>query len=756
MTTQEVKRKLTAILSADVKGYSRLMGEDEERTVHTLNTYKDMMRGLIQQHRGRIVNAPGDNVLAEFVSVVDAVQCAVEIQQVLRAKNAMLPENRRMEFRIGINLGDVIEEGEQIYGDGVNIAARLEGLAEAGSICISESAYQQIENKLPLRYEYLGEHQVKNISKPVRAYRAQMESEASGTVIGEKKAKPRRWQRATIGLVAAVIVVVAAVAIWRLYLRPTAPPVEVASKGKMAFPLPDKPSIAVLPFVNMSEDPKQEYFSDGMTEDLITDLSKISGLMVIARNSTFTYKGKPVKIKQVAEELGVRYVLEGSVRRAGNEIRINAQLVDALSGHHLWAERYDGKMDRIFTLQDQITQKIVSALTVKLTGSEKERVGQKGTDNIAAYDAYLEGWDHFYRYTADGLTKAAASFKKAIELDPNYGQAFAALASVYLQATNFAALLPGLKMSWFEARLRVGKYTRMAMKRPTANAYSVSSAMYLIRRQHKEAISEVGRGLALDPNNPGCHASMGWALIMAGRPKEGIEYLDKWMRLDPRNRYAYLFNRSWAHFCMGEIAEAAKLLEQAMRLDPEAQAGPMVTLAACYSLLGRDQDARTMIDLRRKIPFTGPTVAETMYMFPLKDRTVADRFVQGLIKAGHPPGKIAGGYFPAFKENQLTGEEIKRVNFGRTITGIDPNGQQWWLDKKKNGELTLRVPGAPISSDTGKTQIEGDLECIQFQKTFWGLEYCLTVFRNPRGTYEGKDEYFSCSDFGFTPWSVVR
>jgi hypothetical protein len=228
------------------------------------------------------------------------------------------------------------------------------------------------------------------------------------------------------------------------------------------------------------------------------------------------------------------------------------------------------------------------------------------------------------------------------------------------------------------------------------------------------------------------------------------------MRLDPRNRYAYLFNRSWAHFCMGEIAEAAKLLEQAMRLNPEAQAGPIVSLAACYSLLGRGQDARTLIDLRRKIPYTGPTVAETMYMFPLKDRAVVDRFVQGLIKAGHPPGKIAGGYFPAFKENQLTGEELKRLNWGRTITGIGPDGLQWWLDKKKNGELTMRIPGAPISSDTGKTRIDGDIECQQFQKMFWGLEFCMTNFRNPRGTYEGKDEYFSCTDFGFGPWSVVR
>jgi TolB-like protein len=561
-----------------------------------------------------------------------------------------------------------------------------------------------------------------------------------------------RW----VALIAAVVVVLGAItlAIKKGYLKPH--PDDVASTEKMAFPLPDVPSIAVMPFVNMSKDPDQEYFSDGMTDDLITDLSKISGLVVIARNSTFTYKGKPVKVKQIAEELGVRYVLEGSVRRAGVEIRINAQLVDALSGHHLWAERYDGKMDRIFALQDQITQKIVSALAVKLTGSEKERVGQKGTDNIAAYDAYLEGMDHLYRYTADGFGKAVAFFKKSIDLDPNYGQAYAALATVHVKAARYHAFLPGLKMSWTEALLRVGEYTRMAMKKPTANAYAVSSGMYLVRRQHKEAISEVERGLALDPNSPYCHGTMGWVLTMAGRPKEGIEYLNKWMRLDPRDRYGYLTHCSYAHFCMGEIAEAAKLLEQMMRLNSEERGGPMALLAACYSLLGRDQDARAIIDLRRKNPMAGPNVAVSMFGVPFKDRAVADRFADGLIKAGLPPGKIAGGYFPAFKENQLTGEEIKRLNFGSQITGIDPYGQwQWWLDKKKNGEFTWRG-GGPISSDTGKTRIDGDMECTQFQKNLWGLEFCQTVFRNPRGTYEGKDEYFSCTDYGFVPWSVVR
>src|SRR5512136_1946299 len=344
MTTDKIKRKLTAILSADVKGYSRLMGEDEEWTLRTLNAYKEVMRSLVQQHRGRVISSPGDNVLAEFASVVDVVQCGVEIQQVLRAKNAMLPENRRMEFRIGINLGDVIEEGEQIYGDGVNIAARLEGLAEAGGISITESAYHQIENKLPLRYDYLGEHEVKNITKPVRVYRAQIESEA----VARK-------------------------------------PLEVASKEKMAFSLPDKPSIAVLPFVNMSEDPKQGYLADGLAEEIINGLSKCPYIFVIARNSSFIYKGKTVKVQQVAEELGVRNVLEGSLRKTGDKVRITVQLIDALTAQHLLSERYDRELKDILVMQDEITMKILDAVQVKLTAGEDARLRTKGTKNLEAY-----------------------------------------------------------------------------------------------------------------------------------------------------------------------------------------------------------------------------------------------------------------------------------------------------------------------------------------------------------------------------------
>jgi adenylate cyclase len=575
-----------------------------------------------------------------------------------------------------------------------------------------------------------------------------------------------RW----VVLVAAIVVVLGTItlAIWKTYLKPD--PGNVASIEKMAFPLPDKPSIAVLPFRNMSEDPKQEYFSDGMTEDLITDLSKISGLMVIARNSTFTYKGKPVKIKQVAEELGVRYVLEGSMRRSGDVIRINAQLIDAMTGRHLWAERYDGTMSKVFALQDQITRKIVSALEVKLTGGEKEQVGQRGTDNIEAYNAVLEGLREAYRYAPDGSAKAAALYKKAIELDPNYGRAYAYLAHVYYQVTLFTALLPALNMSWLEARLRLRESVQMAMKKPTSDAYGISGLLYLSRREHREAISELERGLALEPNHPVCLFNMGRVLYLGGRPKEGIEYVNKRWRLDPRSRYLHLIGLSMAHLCMGEISEAATFMEQAIRHNPEA--GLTTGLAALYALLGRDQDARAMLKaLRKKQGGRRCDIGVIMFGMPFRDSAIGDRYAEGLLKAGFAPAKVSGGYFPAFKENQLTGEEIKSLLLGSRITGIDQDGQQWWIDRQKNGEFTWRGPALKdpytqkiispptqtgLNSDRGKSRIEGNTICHQFEKLYWGLEFCGTVFRNPKGTNERKDEYFFCNDIGFTPFSLEK
>ncbi|UCE53866.1 MAG: adenylate/guanylate cyclase domain-containing protein, partial [Desulfobacterales bacterium] len=467
MAEEGFKRKLAAILSADVEGYSRLMSEDEEATVRTLTAYREVLTTLIQQHNGKVLDSPGDNLLAEFASVVDAVQCAVAVQKEIKARNDELPENRRMQFRIGINLGDVIQEEDRIYGDGVNIAARLEGLSEPGGICISKTAFDHIESKLPYGYEFLGDQTVKNIPRPVGAYRVLMEPRVTvAEMPEEEKPTPVRRMPMMIGALALFLVAIALV-IWQFYIR--RPSVEPAAVEKMAYPLPDKPSIAVLPFNNLSGDPDQEYFCDGMTEDLITDLSKISAIFVIARNSTFAYKGKSPKIRQVAEELGVRYVLEGSVRKADNQIRINAQLIDAVTGHHLWADRYDGNLDNVFSLQDKITQKIIGALAVKLTANEKKQIAFRGTDNIEAYDVFLQGWDHYLRSTPEAFRKAIPFFEKAVELDPNYGQPYAALALTYWRGshTHYWTGMSGLS-SLLEGRLLARHYLEKAIKMPTS------------------------------------------------------------------------------------------------------------------------------------------------------------------------------------------------------------------------------------------------------------------------------------------------
>jgi adenylate cyclase len=539
MTTQEVKRKLTAILSADVKGYSRLMAEDEEWTVHTLNTYKDVMRGLIQQHRGRVVDAPGDNILAEFASVVDAVQCAVEIQQVLRAKNAMLPDNRRMEFRIGINLGDVIEERDTIYGDGVNIAARLEGLAEAGGICISGSAYEQIENKLPLRYDYLGEHEVKNIAKPVRAYRARIEPEAVPPKLGEEK-KPvgKRLSKAALAIIA-VVVIVGAVILYQFVLRPSSSKTEAASKEKMAFPLPDEPSIAVLPFVNMSEDPKQEFLCDGMTEAIITALSKVPRMFVIARNSTFTYKGKPVKVKQVSEDLGVRYVLEGSLQRSGDRLRITAQLIDALTGNHLWAERYDRDLKDIFALQDEITIKILNGIRVKLTMGGEVSMSQKyaekyyrGKQGLNCYLKLMEASGYLQRFNIQDDNVARRMIEEAIAMCPENPMGYIHLGWVY----HNDYFLGNTK----SPQETLGKGIELAQKAlamddSLARPHGLLCALYTAKREYDKAIAEGERGAALNPG--GTYELLNYAasLCYAGRPEEAIQSFQKAIRLNPFN-----------------------------------------------------------------------------------------------------------------------------------------------------------------------------------------------------------------------------
>jgi adenylate cyclase len=629
MNTEEFKRRLTAILSADVEGYSLLMREDEEATVHTLTTYRTAMTHLINQYRGRVVDSPGDNILAEFTSVVDAVNCGVEIQRELAERNAELPENRRMQFRIGINLGDVLEEGERIYGDGVNIAARMEGLAEGGGICISGTVYDAIENKIGLEYEYLGEQEVKNIDKPVRAYRVlSYPGAAAHRVVKAKRAVGKTWRNVVVAI-AAIFIVGAAVSVWYFYFRP--PLMEPASVEKMVFPLPDKPSIAVLPFVNMSEDKGQEYFSDGLTEEIISALSKVPKVFVIARNSTFTYKDKPVKVQQVSEELGVRYVLEGSVRKAQDRVRITAQLIDAITGHHLWSERYDRDLKDIFALQDEITMKIINALQVELTEGEHARLWGKGTHNLTAYLNFLRGREHMLRQTTEGNILARRMAEEAIALDPEYPPSYWLLATTHMMDVWFRTT-----KSPKQSLTRAVELTQkaIALDDSFATAHGFLGFLYTMLRQHDKGIVEAQKAVALDPNGAHSHYCLGFALRYAGRFEEAVQAIEKSIRLDPFPGVYYFRGACMAYIGAGRYEEAIAAAKKAETLAPDDFLAH-ISLAAAYSLAGREEEARSSAEevLRINPKFSLDYQAKIL---PFKNKIDLEHFIAALRKAGLP------------------------------------------------------------------------------------------------------------------------
>jgi adenylate cyclase len=520
MTKEGWKRKLTALLSADVEGYSRLMGEDEEATILTLTSYRQVMTAHIQQHGGRVVDSPGDNLLAEFASAVDAVQGAVAIQRELKTRNAELPPHRRMEYRIGINVGDVLVEGERIYGDGVNIAARLESLADGGGICISGTAYDQVKNKLSLGYEYQGEQTVKNITDPVRVYKIGRKSETAISLMSEEQAA--------------------------------------------MHPVPEKPSLAVLPFINMSRDPEQEYFSDGMTEDIITALSRIRWFFIIARNSTFAYKDRAVDVRKVAKELGVRYVLEGSVRKAGSRVRVTAQLIDGDTGKHVWANRYDRELDDVFSVQDELTETIVGALDPELGKAERERAKAKRPENLDAWDVYQRGLWHLYHYTKEDIEKAQQLFREATSLDSNLGVAFSGLAEAF-----YFSLVYGHSDAPEHDREEalVAARTAVELDGEDAVAHCTLGRIYYVRREHDLAIAELQTALELNPSLAWAHYGVGAALVFSGRAREALPFLQSAMKLSPRdpNMGSFLVRMADAHLFMRDYDEAIAWAQKALR-----------------------------------------------------------------------------------------------------------------------------------------------------------------------------------------------
>jgi len=584
---EKTQRRLAAIVSADVVGYSRLMGVDETGTLAALDAHRtELIEPKIAEYDGRIVKTMGDGLLLEFPSVVNATQCSIDVQRGMAERNRGIDEDKQIDFRFGVNVGDIIVDGDDIHGDGVNVAARLEGLAEAGGICLSLAARDQIRDKLHIELEDLGNLEVKNIARPVRVFRVILEGEQAKPILNQKHTSPYlRW----LIVAGVVLVIIGGAGAW-WWNQPSFAP---ADPTKFAHKLPDKPSVAVLPFDNMSGDLAQEPFVDGMTDDLITDLSKVSGLFVIARNSTFVYKNKPVEIRQVAEALGVRYVVEGSVRRAGGTIRVNAQLIDAATGGHVWAERYDGEAGDIFRVQDDFVRKIVDALRINLAPQESQRIGRGQTNQIAAREAFQKGWELYLRFNAEDNAVAIKHLHHAIELDPTYGRANAVLSFAYLRSTFLSWGAP-LGISNREAFETAQFYRRQAEEFPPALLHASLALQHLIDNELVDALDEVTLAISLDPNEPEAHIIMAWVLITDGKPDEALESIETAIRLNPIQPNHYVWTKGAAYFAKEDFEGATNDISKRLEREPQArELAPL--LASAYAILGQREKARAAL-----------------------------------------------------------------------------------------------------------------------------------------------------------------
>ena len=585
MTQEGFKRKLAAILSADVEGYSRLMDDDEEATVRTLKAYRAAINDLVQQYRGRIVDSTGDNILAEFSSVVDAVNCAVEIQRDLAERNTELAYNRQMQFRIGVNLGDVIEDDGNIYGDGVNIAARVESLAEAGGICISGRAYDQVLNKLGLEYENLGEHQVKNISTPIRVYRVlSIPGAAAHRVVQAKKILRKKWLWAGASTISILLIIVVGL-YWKYFYLPT--PTNIDPENKMTFDLPKGPSIAVLPFDNMTGDPEQEFFCDGITETIISALSQTPKLFVIARNSTFAYKGKQINAQQIGHELNAAYVIEGSIQKSDERIRVTVQLIDTKSGNHLWAEQFNQKLKDIFKLQDEITLKIMKAMQIKLAYGEQLRSRLKGIGDLQLALKFFRALDYFFRFNIEGTNLAQQEIIEIIEFDPDISTVHALLAATYLQDLQFGTCKSNI-ICFGQAT----EATRIAISLDETNsdAHLIAGWLFLMQKEYKNGIASLKRSISLNPNNADAYAYLGYALAVYDQPSEGLKYIKKAFLLNPSPPSFYLQILGICYRMLEQYGDAITAFKKSIQIQPD-NISAHIGLIFAYNLSGQEDKA---------------------------------------------------------------------------------------------------------------------------------------------------------------------
>jgi adenylate cyclase len=627
-----MERRLAAILAADVVGYSRLIREDEAGALATLKAHREqLLEPKIAERKGRIVKLMGDGLLVEFPSAVEAVQCAVEIQHIIGERDADAPDEKQITYRIGINIGDIVVEDDDIYGDGVNMAARLEGLADPSGICVARNVFDQVKDKLDLTIEDLGKHEVKNIAEPVTVYRVVLDDKAAALVtpVVQDATKPtrHRWVFAA----SAAVVLVAAVG-GMLWWQPWAPDVEPASVEHMAFPLPDKPSIAVLPFDNLSGDPEQDYFADGITEDIITDLTRFRDLFVIARNSTFVYKGRAVDVRQVARELGVQYVLEGSLQTEDERLRITAQLVDATTGNHVWADRYDRPLHDLFAVQDDVTQKIAGTLTGfqgVIARTDRAVARRKPPQSFAAYEHYLLGIEHKHRLTKEDNKRARALFKKAIEIDPNFQRGYVALALTYQHDVDqgWTENLQETREKWLQSISEA-----ISLDPLDSLAHSVLGWYYFNLNDFDRSFAELEESLTLNPNDADSIFQAAVLFPWLGKPEEGIELIERAMRLNPHFPFWYYHPVRAAAYFLGDYERAIDIMKTKSRLVRM----DYVFLALSYAQLGIEDKtlAATGELLVREPDYSAERIITDVGSFARE--ADLNRFLDGHRKAGLP------------------------------------------------------------------------------------------------------------------------
>ena len=750
-----MERHLAAVLIADVVGYSRLSQTDEEGTRARFQTdLKEIFEPTIAEHHGRLVKTMGDGILVEFHSVVDALRCAVQIQQQKAKRNALAPPAQRLDFRIGVNLGDIIVEGEDIHGDGVNVADRIQALAEPGGVAISGTAYDHVKSKLPIGYASMGEQMVKGIAEPIRVYRVVLDAAAAGKTTEARKNR-RSWRVPAAAATVIVLLLLAGAAAWWQPWRMGGEQPNLRN----VVAADTRPSLVVLPFDNLSDDKQQGYLADGITEDLTTELARLPGLFVVSRNAAFAYKNKTLQPVQIATELKARYLLEGSIRRIGDEMRINAQLIDATTNGHIWAERFDGVWNEVFELQDKMVGEVAMALKLRLVSGKQAAHIAGGTTNAAAYEAYLRGRELEFRERPEDWVDAIKHYEQALALDPKFGVAAAALAWMYREAQWTGARSKELGLSIEEARNKANAYFTEAAKNPSAAYYRILTAKLNMQQRSDEAIAAAERAIALDASDPDNYESLSNAMTLNGRAADGLGYLDAATRVDPVwSRWRY-YLAGLAYISMDRFEEAVVTLE---KIEPELKETSywdfwsnydgLVLLISAYGQLGQNANAakarerlKPYLAKAQNPEFTGQMAAGE---FAFKNYPDLERVLVGLRKAGVP--ELSFGLDPT-SPDRLDGAAIRALLFGHQVQGRNlESGDAYRRVTADDGTTHITVGDW---SDTGKSTIEGNLLCIFYPSE---SRFCASIFRNPGGTFAQRNEYLFATHWNRFEFSVVK